>query len=94
MHGSSSSASAGISESLSKARNSNSSSTGDWSEGGDEDEIDETGGLTGGLALQRPPKPLRPAGVPAFKETAAAQLRAQATKQALLEGKFDSREER
>jgi hypothetical protein len=71
---------------VSKARNS--SSCGSWSEGEGGDEG------SGGLALQRPPKPMRPAAPPAFKETAAAQLRAQATKQALLEGKYDSREER
>lgn len=83
----SSSSSAG--DGATKARNSSSSSSsGACSDGEGCDEG------TGALALQRPPKPMRPAAPPVFKETAAAQLRAQATKQALLEGKFDSREER
>lgn len=56
------------------------------------------GGSAGGCGsplLVRPPKPLRgAAGQPAHWETAAALLRAQATKQALLEGKFDTKEEK
>lgn len=45
------------------------------------------------LALARPPKPIS-AGRPGHRETAAALLRAQATKQAMMEGKFDTREEK
>lgn len=43
---------------------------------------------------QRPPKPSSSSSRPAYKDTAAAALRAQATRQAMLEGKCDSREER
>lgn len=45
------------------------------------------------VALARPPKPIS-AGRAAHRETAAALLRAQATKQAMLEGTFDTREEK
>jgi hypothetical protein len=55
----------------------------------------QSDGGCGSPLLARPPKPLRGAGQPgAHRETAAALLRAQATKQALLEGKFDTKEEK
>lgn len=43
--------------------------------------------------LSRPPKPIS-AGRSAHRETAAALLRAQANKQAMMDGKFDTREEK
>jgi hypothetical protein len=43
--------------------------------------------------LSRPPKPIS-SGRAAHRETAAALLRAQANKQAMLDGKFDTREEK
>jgi hypothetical protein len=43
--------------------------------------------------LSRPPKPVS-SGRPVHRDTAAALLRAQANKQAMLDGKFDTREER
>lgn len=51
------------------------------------------GSGSGSPMLQRPPRPIS-ASRPVIKETAAALLRAQATKQAMLDGKYDTREER
>lgn len=51
------------------------------------------GGGCSSPLLSRPPKPLR-GGQAAHRETAAALLRAQATKQAMLEGKFDTKEDK
>lgn len=50
-------------------------------------------GGAGSPMLQRLPRPIS-ATRPVVKETAAALLRAQATKQAMMDGKFDTREER
>ena len=57
-----------------------------WSDSASEGDV-------GSPMLQRPPRPIS-ASRPMVKETAAALLRAQATKQAMLEGKYDTQEER
>lgn len=62
-------------------------------EAGQQSDGGSSAGGCGSPLLARPPKPLR-GGQATHRETAAALLRAQATKQAMLEGKFDTKEDK